>query len=192
MTDIQIASLVFVGLALFSVFLKLAIQGQPSAAPDSNAILAVRQMVHLRGLSFPSAQRFWDPAEYEMLRATPELRDVTATFRKDRQTLALAWISLLLDDVYSLWRFRRFLVRNGVQAKIGEEFQILQTAIGAILFLNFLRIFLRIAGPFALAGAASRARRLVEGMSYASAGVLDRLPRAGWADVERDWQKSAA
>src|SRR5580704_11916886 len=148
MTQIQIAILVFVGLALFFVFLKLAIQGQPLAVPDSNAILAVRQMVHLRGLSFPSAQRFWDPAEYEMLRATPELRGVTATFRKDRQTLALAWIALLLDDVYSLWRFRRFLVRNGVQAKISEEFQILQTAIGAVLFLNFLRIFVRIAGPF--------------------------------------------
>ncbi len=192
MTQIQIAILVFVGLALFFVFLKLAIQGQPAVAPDSNAILAVRQMVHLRGLSFPSAQRFWDPAEYEMLRATPELREVTQMFRKERQTLALAWISLLLDDVYSLWRFRRFLVRNGVQARIGEEFQILQTAVGAVLFLNFLRIFVRVAGPFALAGAGSRARRLVETMSHASAGVLDRLPRAGWADVERDWQKSLA
>jgi hypothetical protein len=50
----------------------------------------------------------------------------------------------------------------------------------------------RVAGPFALAGAGSRARRLVETMSHASAGVLDRLPRAGWADVERDWQKSLA
>lgn len=192
MTEIQIAVLVFVGVALFLVFLKIAIQGPPATAPDSNAILAIRQMVHLHSLSFPSAQRFWDPAEYEMLRATPELRQVTAMFRKDRQTLALAWISLLLDDVYSLWRFRRFLVRNGVQARIGEEFQILQTAVGAVLFLNFLRIVVRVAGPFALAGAGSRARRLVETMSHASAGVLDRLPRAGWADVERDWQKSLA
>jgi len=70
--------------------------------------------------------------------------------------------------VQNLWRFRRFLVRNGVHAKIGEELQILQTAILAVLFLNLLRILLRVAGPFALAGAAGQARRLVERMSYAS------------------------
>jgi hypothetical protein len=192
MTEIQIAVLVFVGLVLFFVFLKIAVQGPPQTAPDSNAILAVRQMVHLHGLSFHGAQRFWDPAEFQMLRSTPELHQVTLIFRKERQALVLAWISLLLDDVHNLWRFRRFLVRNGVQAKLGEELQILQTAIGAVVFLNFLRIFVRIAGPFALAGAASRGRRLVERMSYASAGVLDRMPRAGWADVERDWQKSLA
>jgi hypothetical protein len=188
----QIAILVFVGVILFFVFLKIAIQGPPPAAPDSNAILAVRQMVHLNGLSFPGTQRFWDPTEFQMLRSTAELREVTMVFRRERKALALTWISLLLDDVHSLWRFRRFLVRNGVHAKLGEELQILQTAIGAVVFLNFLRICVRIAGPFALAGAASRGRRLVERMSFASAGVLDRMPRAGWADVERDWQKSLA
>ena len=192
MSELHIAILVVVGMALFLVFLKLALQGPADTAPDSNAILAVRQMVHLHGLSFPNAQRFWDPSEFQMLRSTAELREVTTVFRKERQALALMWISLLLDDVHSLWRFRRFLVRNGVQAKLGEELQILQTAIGAVVFLNFLRVCVRVAGPFALAGAASRARRLVERMSYASAGVLDRMPRAGWADVERDWQKSLA
>jgi hypothetical protein len=99
---------------------------------------------------------------------------------------------LLLEDVQALWRFRRFLVRNGVQAKLGEELQILQTAIAAVLFLNFLRVFLHLAGPFALAGAARQARGLVEKMSYASAGALDRMPRTGWADVERDWLKNLA
>ncbi len=187
----HIALWLFVGLILFFVFLKIAIQGPAATAPDSNAIMAVRQMVHLRGLSFPNAQRFWDPAEYEMLRSTPELSRVTMTFRRDRQTLALLWISLLLDDVNALWRFRRFLVRNGIHAQVSEELQILQTALGAVIFLNLLRIFVTVAGPFALAGAARRGRRLVERMSYASAGVLDRMPRAGWADVERDWLKSS-
>ncbi len=182
----------FVGLILFFVFLKIAIQGPQADAPDSNAVLAVRQMVHLHGLSFPSAQRFWDPAEYEMLRSTAELRQVTSVFRRERQELALLWISLLLDDVQTLWRFRRFLVRNAIHAKVGEELQILQTAIGAVAFLSLLRISVHLAGPFALAGGARRARRLVERMSYASAGVLDRMPRAGWADVERDWLKSLA
>ena len=190
MTHVTI--LVFVGLVLFFVFLKIAIQGPPRSVPDSKAIMAVRQIVHLNGLAFPNAQRFWDPVEFEMLRTTPELRKATALFRKERQTLALLWVGLLLQDVNSLWRFRRFLVRNGVRAGVGEELQILQTAIAAVVFLNFLRIFLRIAGPSTLAGAAGHARRMVESISYASAGVLDRLPQAGWDDVERDWLKSLA
>jgi hypothetical protein len=78
----QITIMVFVGLVLFFAFLKIALQGPVAGAPDSTAILAVRQMVHLNGLSFPGAQRFWDPAEYEMLRSTVELRSVTVVFRK--------------------------------------------------------------------------------------------------------------
>jgi len=188
----QIAVLVLIGIVLFFAFLKIAIQGPAANAPDSTALLAVRQMVHLNGLSFLDVQRLLDPVELQMLQATPELREVARVFRKERQAMALLWVDLLLEDVDSLWRFRRFLVRNGVHAKLGEEFQILLTAITAVLFLHFLRIVLRFAGPFALAGAARGARRLVEKMSYASAGVLDRLPRAGWAEIERGWLNSLA
>jgi hypothetical protein len=189
---IQILLLVFIGIALFFVFLKIAVQGPPASAPDSSAVLAVRQMVQLEGLSFAGGQRLLDPAEFRMLNSTAELREVAALYRKERQVLALLWISLLQEDVNGLWRFRRFLVRNGVPATLREEVQILSAAIRAVLFLTFLRAIVRTMGPFAFSGGAQDARLLVEKMSYASASVLGRLPRNGWPEIERNWQKSLA
>jgi hypothetical protein len=184
----QIAILVIVGVVLFAAFLQIFLQGPAAGVPDSTAVLAVQQMVNLHGLSFPGAHRLWDSSELQMLQSTAELRELANTFRRDRQAMALQWTGLLLDDVNNLWRFRRYLVRNGVRASLGEELQIFQTAATAVIFLNCLRVTLRVAGPFAFAGAARRARRMVEKMSLTSAGVLDRLPRAGWADLERGWQ----
>ena len=189
---IQILLLVVVGAALFFVFLNIAVQGPPASAPDSSAVLALRQMVQLDGLSFAGAQRLLDPSEFRMLNSTAELRELAALYRKERQALVLLWISLLQDDVNGLWRFRRFLVRHGVPATLREEIQILYAAVRAVLFLNFLRVTVRTMGPFALSGAAQNARGLVERMSYASAAVLGRLPRNGWPEIERNWHKSLA
>lgn len=186
---IQILSLILLGVVLFFVFLKIAVQGPSSSAPDSSAVLAVQQMVNLDGLSFAGAQRLLDPTEFHMLRSTAELREVAAAYRKERQALALLWISLLLNDVNGLWRFRRFLVRNGVPATAGEEAQILSDAVRATLFLGFLRIVIITFGPFAFSGAARSAERMVERMSRSSARVLDRLPRHGWPEIERAWHK---
>jgi hypothetical protein len=127
-----------------------------------------------------------------MLQSTAEQREVAVAYRKDRKALALIWISLLLHDVNGLWRFRRFLVRNGVDASIGEELQILSDAVRATLFLSFLRIAIVTFGPFAFAGAARNAQRMVEKMSHSSASVLDRLPRHGWPEIERAWNKGLA
>jgi hypothetical protein len=189
---IQIFSLVVIGAALFFIFLKIAMQGPPASVPDSSAVQAVREMVRLDGLSFAGGKRLLDPAEFAMLRSTAELRGLAAHYRKERQALALVWISLLLNDVHDLWRFRRFLVRSGVPATLREELDILSSATQAILFLSFLRIVVRTFGPFAFSGVAQNASRMVEAMSYASANVLDRLPRHGWPEIERNWQKSLA
>ena len=188
---IQIVSLILFGIVLFLVFLKIALQGPSSSAPDSSAVLAVRQMVSLDGLSFAAGLRLLDSSEFDMLSSTPELRGVAATYRKERQALALVWISLLRNDVNGLWRFRRFLVRNGVSATMGEEMQILSDAVRAMLFLTFLRVVIVTFGPFAFSGAARNAHRMVERMSEASARVLDRMPRHGWPEIERAWQKAA-
>jgi hypothetical protein len=188
----EIAILVLAGLLLFATFLKILIQGPSRTAPDASAVVAVGQMVALQGVSFTGAERLLDGTEFRMISSTAALRPVAKSFRKSRQQLALLWISLLLSDVYRLWRFRRFLVSNGVSATFGEEAQILGTAILAIAFLNFARVLVRVAGPFALSGAARNAQRLVERMSDASARVLDRMPRNGWPELQRSWQKSVA
>jgi hypothetical protein len=189
---IQIFILVVVGIVLFFAFLKIAVQGPSSAAPDSSAVLAVQQMVNLDGLSFDGGGRLFDPAEFHMLQSSPELREVAAAHRKERQALALLWISLLLNDVNHLWRFRRFLVRSGVPATAGEEMQILSDAVQAMLFLGFLRIVILTLGPFAFSGAARNAQQVVEKMSHSSANVLGRLPRHGWSEIERAWHKGLA
>jgi hypothetical protein len=189
---IQIFSLVLVGIVLFFAFLKIAVQGPASSAPDSSAVLAVRQMVNLDGLSFAGGQRLLDPTEFHMLRSTVELQEVAAVYRKERQAIALLWISLLMNDVNGLWRFRRFLVRNGVPATMGEELQILSDAVQATLFLSVLRLVILTFGPFAFSGAARNAQQVVEKMSHSSASVLNRLPRHGWPEIERAWHKGLA
>jgi hypothetical protein len=189
---IQIFILVLVGVVLFFAFLKIAVQGPSPSAPDSSAVLAVQQMVNLDGLSFAGGQRLLDPTEFHMLRSTAELQEVAAAYRKERQALALLWISLLLNDVNGLWRFRRFLVRNGVPATMGEELQILSDAVRATLFLSFLRVVILTFGPFAYSGAARNAQHVVEKMSHSSASVLNRLPQHGWPEIERAWHKGLA
>jgi hypothetical protein len=70
--------------------------------------------------------------------------------------------------------------------------QILSDAVQATLFLSFLRIVVLIFGPFALSGGARNARQMVERMSRSSASILNRLPRHGWPEIERAWQKGVA
>jgi hypothetical protein len=178
------------GLLLFFVFLKIAMQGLPKAESSSHAISAVGQMVSLQGLSFKGAQQLFEPTEYRLLKSTPELAQVAKSFRKERKALVLLWISLLQQDVKSLWRFRRFLVRSGVPATFGEEADIFGTAILAILSLHFLYAFVWVLGPFAFSGVTRSIRSLVEGVSSASARILERLPQSGWPEVERHWLES--
>jgi hypothetical protein len=190
MNHFTIFVLLAAGFLLFVVFLKLAMQGPPAAQPSPRALSAVVQMVSLQGLSFKGAQQLFDPTEYRLLRSTPELSQVAKSFRKERKALVLLWISLLQQDVKTLWRFRRFLVRSGVPATANEEAEIFGTAVLAIMCLNFLYVFVRLFGPFALSGATRGIRSLVEQLSCASALILERLPQSGWPEAQRHWQES--
>jgi hypothetical protein len=190
MSHIAIFVLAAMGLLLFFVFLKIAVQGLPKAEPSSRAISAVGQMVTLQGLSFMGTQQLLEPTEYRLLRSIPELSQVAKSFRKERKVLVLLWISLLQQDVKSLWRFRRFLVRTGVPATLSEEAEIFSTAILAIVSLNLMYVFVCVFGPFAFSHATRSIRSLVERVSRTSALVLERLPQSGWPEVERNWLKS--
>jgi hypothetical protein len=186
---IAIFLFVIFGVALFVSFLVLAVQGTPGTAPDSSAVSAVSQMVNL---SLVDSNRLLDDTEYLLLRSNPALAEVAGQLRKERQELALLWITLLLNDLKELWRFRRFLIRSGAPTTFGEEYGILQALVISVVLLNLMKVSIRIAGPFALPRAGRRAGRLVVEMSYAAATVLHRIPAAGWPEVERSWTSSVA
>jgi hypothetical protein len=180
------------GLALFGSFIFIALQGSPKSLPDSSAVQAVTHMIDLEGSSFSSAKRLLDDTDYQLLCSNPDLRRLAGRLRDDRRQLALTWISLLQNDLLTLWRFRRFLIQRGVPSSVREELRTLEALVFSLLLLSFLRVSIRTIGPFALPRATRQAGQLVDSMSRGAALVLGRIPAAGWAEIERSWVNSAA
>ncbi len=180
------------GLVLFGTFIVLALQGSQRSLPDSSAVQAVTQIISLEGSSFANAKRLLDDTDYQALCSNPDLRRLAERLRSDRRQLALMWVSLLQNDLITLWRFRRFLIQRGVPSTVKEVLRTLQALVLSLVLLNFIRFSIHTAGPFALPRAARQAGQLVDSMSKGAALVLGRIPAAGWAEIERSWVKSAA
>lgn len=180
------------GLALFGSFIFIALQGSPKSLPDSSAVQALTEIINLEGSSFLNAKRLLDDTDYQLLCSNPDLRRLAERFRNERRKLALMWISLVQNDLITLWRFRRFLIQRGVPSSMSEELGTLRALVLSLVLLNFIRLSIRALGPFALPRATRQAGQLVEGMSKGAALVLGRIPAAGWAEIERSWVKSAA
>jgi hypothetical protein len=180
------------GLALFGSFIFIGLRDSPKGLPDSSAVLAVGQIINLEGSSFANARRLLDDTDYQVLCSNPDLRRLAERLRDDRKQLALTWLSLLQNDLLTLWRFRRFLIQRGVPSSLGEELRTVQVLVLSLLLLKCIRLSIRTAGPFALPRATRQAGQLVDSMSKGAALVLGRIPAAGWAEIERSWVKSAA
>ena len=182
-----------VGLGLLTGFLGFAVGFKRGrrGGPDSSVLTAVGHMVRLEGLAFPNAASLLDDSEYRLLTSNPYLQEVAKRFRRERQTLAVAWISMLQADLKTLWRFHRFLIRQGAPAHFQEEFQILQTYIVSVVLLSMFKILVATGGNFALSRSARRAERLVGKMSTAVANGLGRIPQAGWPELERSCASAA-
>ena len=180
------------GLTLFGAFIFIALQGSPSSLPDSSAVQAVTQIITLEGSSFASARRLLDDTDYQALCSNPDLRRLAERFRSERKQLALMWISLLQNDLLTLWRFRRFLIQRGVPSNLKEELRTIQALVLSLVHLNLIRISILTAGPFAIPRATRQAGQLVESMSKGAALVLGRIPAASWAEIERSWVQNAA
>jgi hypothetical protein len=179
-----------VGIALFIGFVVMSLRGVPQGVPEST-LGAFSQIVTLQGSSFANPIRLLDDTEYQIFLSNPDLHNVAKQFRKERRELALLWISLLLGDLRLLWRFRRFLIRQGVAATLGEELETLRVFVLSLLLLSAVKASIWMWGPFVFARATRRARYGVEQMSYVTAGLLGRVPQAGWAEIERNWLRSA-
>jgi hypothetical protein len=181
-----------VGLGLLSGFLALGFQGPSHKAPDAFVLTAVGQMVRLEGLAFTNAGGLLDDAEYRLLCSNLYLQEVAKRFRKERQELALVWISMLQADLRTLLRFHRFLIRRGASAQVQEELQILGTYVASVVLLSMLKTSVYAMGPFALSRTTRRARALVDKMSNTAAQTLGRIPQAGWPELERSWGNGLA
>lgn len=182
---------IVLGALLFLVFFALALRGLPPTGHEL-ALEKLRRMVDLRGLAFPRPDLLFRRCDYELLESRAELRGLLKELRRQRGEIMQCWLGLLAEDVKALWRFRRFLVRNGIAVGALEELRVATTAVLALSCIFALRMLVACLGPFALAGLLGRARGLVETTLRLSANLLGQLPQATWSEVERRWGREAA
>jgi hypothetical protein len=185
-----ILSIILGGL-LFLAFLAFALRGMPRTGQEV-ALEKLRRMVGLRGLVFRRPELLFRDCDYALLDSRAELRGLVKELRRERGEIVQSWLALLTEDVKTLWRFRRFLARNGVAVGVLEEARVAATAVFALSCLNALRILVGCLGPFAVANLLGRARGLVETTLRLSATLLGQLPQATWPEVERRWSGEAA
>lgn len=170
--------------------LLVAFESAPRNGMNSAALIAVSEMVKLDSLSMRNANRILDSSEYLLLRSDPALTKVARRFRSERRQLALMWLSLLLGDLRKLARFRAFLVRSGLPSNTKQEIEIFSRLACSLIFINLLKTLVFIFGPFVLHGLIQRAKVPLEGMSRATATLLNELPASQWHDVARGWETS--
>src|SRR6202043_606982 len=136
-TMINLIFFAILGLAVFGSFIFIALQGSPKSLPDSSAVRAVTQIINLEGSSFANARRLLDDTDYQSLCSNPDLRRLAERLRSERKQLALMWISLLQNDLITLWQFRRFLIQRGVPSSLKEELGTLKSLALSLVLLNF-------------------------------------------------------
>lgn len=175
------------GAALLVFFLLWFLTGRPKATEEAPSMMALEQVVSLLGLASGKSDLLLDESDYHMLRSNPRLQPLARELRRDRREITLLWLKLLQEDVRTLWRFRRLLVRNGVSAGLVEELRIAAIAVVALASLACLRMMVFIAGPFALPALLRQARRQVQAASSACAALFSRVPPALRAEIERQW-----
>ena len=179
-----------VGAGLLAGFLALCFAGPPRKVAASSVTTAVGEMVRLEGLAFTHGAGLLDDAEYRLLCSNIYLQRVAESFRKDRQELAITWLSLLQGDLRTLLRFHRFLISRGAPSKFQEELEILGTYVASMVLLSVLKTSIYAVGPFALCSTSRCARGLVDRMSRTTAQTLARIPAVGWPELERSWGNS--
>jgi len=148
------------------------------------------QTHHVAGLSaafLPPFDIIVGNDDYRKLRTMPELKSVREMFWRDRRRIVLMWLGELQKDVHVLWKFRRFLVRNGLLVTFREEVSVVFAGLLALLYLKVVRAAVFIFGPFALYGALGKARLLVERLSIWGEGALARVPATRRAEIEKRW-----
>lgn len=179
------------GAAFLILFLLWALTSQPEVGNKIPPMAPIEQFVSLPGLAFEAADLLLNDADYRRLRSHAALRTLAQKLRRERGRIVLLWLRLLQQDLMSLWRFRRLLVRNGASVRVGDEIRVAVTALQALLLFSSLRFLVTLAGPFALYSLMSSARNRVEKSSRLCAGLLAQLPQSKWPEIQRNWAAEA-
>lgn len=177
-----------VGAVFLLLFLTWFLIGRPKARDEAASMKALEQIVSLAGPVSTNPEMLFDDSDYQMLRSDPQLQSLAREMRRDRRQIILLWLKLLREDVKTLWRFRRLLVRNGISVHLAEELHIATTAVFALIYLSGLRALISVVGPFALPALLRLAGHLVEATSQLCAQLLSRVPLSMRAEIERQWE----
>jgi hypothetical protein len=188
----QLIFLLILGGLLFALSLLALFRTPSKHQVPGQAMETLLKIVPLPSLEFRHSGVLFDDADYRSIATEPRLRAVAEQLRRDRRRLALSWLRLLQADVFTLWRFRRLLTTFGVSAGLREEFATARRAVGLILFLLGLRLFVALFGPFAFASVAAKIRDRVRGYSCFCGETLSRLPMYRVAQLETDWRNFGA
>ncbi|MDE3171083.1 MAG: hypothetical protein KGL75_13145 [Acidobacteriota bacterium] len=172
-------------LACLCLFLFLFLS--PESAPLTTESEVRNSIAGLSLSNAPDFRLLFADCDYRQLRSRPELRTVSAKYRRDRRRCALLWLGELERDVRLVWEFRRFLVRNGLVVTLQEEVAIACAGSLALLYLNAIRLTVFLFGPFVFAGTLQAARIPVARLSRRGAGLLSQVPADVKRRLERKW-----
>ncbi len=178
-----------IGAVLFVTSIYVLIRVPPREQVNSHTMEVLVRIVPLPGLEFPHASTFFQETDYDWVLRTTGKRHIAKQLERDRRRLALTWLRQVQEDVLALWRFRRYLTLCGMSATIGEELSIGVKAVQILVYLEFLRIFVALFGPFALARLVPRVRGGARGFSQSCGAVLGRIPMYKLAELASAWQK---
>jgi hypothetical protein len=189
---IQLLLMVFIGILLLC-FALFALWRKPGTKSDnySDSGVELLRMLHLRSLEFDATNLFSD-TDYRLLASEPQLRPLARELKEDRKNIALEWFRELQRDVFSMWRFRRFLTRLGVADGISNE---LSEAVRSLLLLSLLyvaRVSVRFLGPYAFGKTVIAVRTSTENLKQSCVATLDALPRERWPQIAAEWQRVQA
>ncbi len=185
----QLIFLLALGCLLFLFSFFALWRTPPRNEANGEAREALSRIVSLPGLDFAHAPALFQDADYRWILQNAGPRSVAKQLRRDRRRLALSWLRQLQTDVFVLWRFRRLLTTLGVPSTIREEAGVAGKALGVLLLLLGLRLFVALFGPFSFGRMAAGIQSGVRHFSRGCSATLGRVPMYKLPELEEYWRR---
>jgi hypothetical protein len=178
--------LVFVCLSYFLLLFLVPERTTPQSLVSDSPELRIEG---LSAVCVSNADLLFGQDDYRKLRTRPALKSVSDRFWRDRRRIVLRWLGDLEGDVRLLWKFRCFLVRNGLRVSLREELTLALSACAALLYLKAMRMVVFLSGAFLLRAAVRNSMVLVEQLSGRGAALLGRVPTIRKVEIEEKWAR---